>query len=194
MKIDKDNFRKLIVENLIISRGLKYHVENNIPLCENIFRPGSQKFFDLFNEVRRLNREGKYELSEAEEFYILETCIGEFATFENEEVPLDFPMLVESLEEAKYKGREVKLGKKGATRIGKGRGRVYVRDKKTGNVKKVEFGSNMPDAMGDSEEAKKRRKSFGDRHNCADKDDNTKPGYWSCRATKLFGRNIAGWW
>ena len=52
----------------------------------------------------------------------------------------------------------------------------------------------MPDAMGDSDAHKKRRKSFGLRHNCADKKDKTKPGYWSCRATKFFGRNISGWW
>ena len=52
----------------------------------------------------------------------------------------------------------------------------------------------MPDAMGDSEAHRKRRKSFGDRHNCADKKDKTKPGYWSCRLTKFFGRDIAGWW
>ena len=176
------------------SDPLKFHVKNGVGVDKNIFRPGSKGFFDLFVEVRNLHNEGKYMLNANEEFYILETCIGEYDIFEGEEVPLDFPFLIENLEEAKYKGREVTLGKKGAQRIGKGRGRVYVRDKKTGNVKKVEFGSNMPDAMGDSEEAKKRRKSFGDRHNCADKDDNTKPGYWSCRATKLFGRNVAGWW
>ena len=41
---------------------------------------------------------------------------------------------------------------------------------------------------------KARRKSFGLRHNCADKKDKTKPGYWSCRLTKFFGRNISGWW
>ena len=80
-----------------------------------------------------------------------------------------------------------------------GRAYVYVnsgkKDKKGRiKVKKVSFGSSLPDAMGDSKAHKKRRKSFGDRHNCADKDDKTKPGYWSCRATKFFGRNIAGWW
>lgn len=176
------------------SEPLQFHVKNGVGVDKNIFRPGSENFFKLFVEVRNLHEEGKYMLNSNEEFYILETRIGEYGVFEGEEVPIDFPFMVENLEEAKYKGREVTLGKKGAQRIGKGRGRVYVRDKKTGKVKKVEFGSNMPDAMGDSEEAKKRRKSFGDRHNCAEKDDNTKPGYWSCRATKLFGRNVAGWW
>lgn len=176
------------------SDPLQFHVKNGVGVDKNIFRPGSENFFKLFVEVRNLHEEGKYMLNSNEEFYILETRIGEYGVFEGEDVPIDFPFMVENLEEAKYQGREVELGKKGAKRIGGGKGRVYVRDKKTGKVKKVEFGSNMPDAMGDSEEAKKRRKSFGDRHNCAEKDDNTKPGYWSCRATKLFGRNVAGWW
>lgn len=176
------------------SEPLQFHVKNGVGVDKNIFRPGSENFFKLFVEVRNLHEEGKYMLNSDEEFYILETRIGEYGVFEGEDVPIDFPFMVENLEEAKYQGREVELGKKGAKRIGGGKGRVYVRDKKTGKVKKVEFGSNMPDAMGDSEEAKKRRKSFGDRHNCAEKDDNTKPGYWSCRATKLFGRNVAGWW
>jgi len=98
------------------------------------------------------------------------------------------------LDEAKYKGREVKLGAAGAKRSGDGRAYVFVRDPKSGNIRKVSFGSSMPDAMGDSEAARKRRKNFGDRHNCADKKDKTAPGYWACRATKMFGRNISGWW
>ena len=52
MKLDKDNFRKLIVENLIISEGLKYHIDNSIPLYENIYRPGSHRFFELVKEGR----------------------------------------------------------------------------------------------------------------------------------------------
>ena len=88
--------------------------------------------------------------------------------------------------------RSVELGK--PKRGGGGKSYVYVRDPKSGNVRKVSFGSSMPDAMGDSEAARKRRKSFGDRHQCAKKKDRTKPGYWACRSTKFFGRDIPGWW
>ena len=138
-------------------------------------------------------------LSDAENFYILEADIGQFAIHEGKEVPIDFPMFEEStMSEAEYKGKKVDLNdpKRGG---GKGKAYVYVNSgKKTKDgkikAKKVSFGSDMPDAMGDSDTAKKRRKSFGDRHNCSDKDDKTKAGYWSCRATKLFGRSIAGWW
>ena len=172
------------------SEGLRYHIDNEIGIEENIYRPGSKKYFELFQEVRRLHNIGLYELKEAEEYFINELDIGEYGIFEGKKVPLDYPML----DEAKYKGKEVKLGAAGAKRSGDGRAHVYVRDPKSGNIRKVSFGSSMPDAMGDSPEAKKRRKNFGERHGCADKKDKTKAGYWACRATKMFGRNIPGWW
>lgn len=177
-------------ENNTLSEGLSYHKSRGIPVTENIYRPGSEKFFALFKEARILMNEGLYEPTKEEKSFLEESDLGEFVLFEGRAVPLDFPMLVE----AKYKGRDVKLGAKGAKRSGDGRAYVYVRDKKSGKVKKVSFGSSMPDAMGDSDEHRKRRKNYGDRHNCSDKKDKTKPGYWSCRATKMFGRSIPGWW
>tara|TARA_R110001592_G_scaffold178024_1_gene418583 strand:+ start:103 stop:702 length:600 start_codon:yes stop_codon:yes gene_type:complete len=196
--LEKNEVRKIIENesyNSNISESLKYHINNRITIDKNIFRPGSKEFFKVFKEARRLTKIGKYYPTEEERFYIIETDIGEFGIYNESIVPLDFPILEETIiAEAKYKGKKVKLGKKGASRIGKGRARVYVRDPKTKKIKKVTFGSSMPDAMGKSEKAKKRRKSFGARHNCSDKKDKTKPGYWSCRLTKLFGRNIPGWW
>ena len=187
------NLIKESSENDLVSEGLMYHLENSLDADQNIYRPGSDEFFALFREVRDLWNAGLYHLSENEKFYIAETVIGEFGIYEGDVVPLDFPMIIENLEEAKYKGRKVTLGKKGASRTKGGQARVYGRHD-TGKVVKVEFGSSMPDAMGDSDAHKKRRDSYGNRHNCADKKDRTKPGYWSCRLTKLFGRNIPGWW
>jgi len=97
------------------------------------------------------------------------------------------------LPEAKYKGREVTLGAKGAKRSG-GRAHVYVRDPDSGKVKRISFGSGAPDAMGDSESHRKRRKSFGNRHRCSQNKNRLSASYWACRATKMFGRNIPGWW
>lgn len=195
--IDLD--RQLFNESMmgLYSPALRFHCENGVGVDKNIFRPGSQEFFSLFVEARKLYREGTYMLSDTETFYILETNIGEFALHEGEKVPLDFPMLEESaITEAEYKGKKVDLND---PKRGSDGAYVYVNSgKKTKDgkikVKKVSFGSSMPDAMGDSDAHKKRRKSFGDRHNCSDKKDKTAPGYWSCRATKLFGRSIAGWW
>jgi len=193
--------RKIILNEIyetdLISEGLRYHLQHGKGVDRNIFRPGSDEFFRLFREVRNLYRVGLYDLNESESELIKDSDIGEFGIYEGKSVPLDFPMLYEedsSIVEAKYKGREVKLGAKGAKRTKGGKAYVYVRDPKTKKVKKVTFGSSLPDAMGDSPAHKKRRKSFGDRHNCADKKDKTKPGYWACRATKMFGRNIRGWW
>jgi hypothetical protein len=182
---------------MLLSDGLKYHLKNKLPISENIYRPGSDNFFELFKEIRSLYRHGLYTLDESEIHFIKELDIGEFGIYEGEVVPLDFPLLVvDELDEAKYKGKNVELNK---PKRGSEKAYVYVKTKKKDKkgrykIKKVPFGSSMPDAMGDSKAHKKRRKSFGDRHNCADKDDKTKPGYWSCRATKFFGRDIPGWW
>jgi hypothetical protein len=81
------------------------------------------------------------------------------------------------IQEAKYQGRTVTLNKpmKGDVKKSK----VYVRDPKTGNVKKVNFGDpNMKIKKSNP----KRRKSFRARHKCSQKKDKTTAGYWSCRA------------
>lgn len=80
------------------------------------------------------------------------------------------------LGEAKYQGRSVPLGKpmKGDVKKFK----VYVRDPKTGNIKKVNFGDKK---MRIKKSNPKRRKSFRARHNCANPGPRTKARYWSCR-------------
>ena len=78
--------------------------------------------------------------------------------------------------EAKYQGREVKLGKPMAGDVKKSK--VYVRGPK-GNVVKVNFGDpNM--RIKKSNPA--RRKSFRARHNCDNPGPKWKARYWSCRA------------
>jgi len=181
------------VKDMLISESLQWHIENDVPIDENIFRPGSREFFRVIREARSLYNQGIYvPIDEVEREWLHESDVGEWALYEGVKVPLDFPMLYEPLSEAKYKGKNVELNK--PKRGSGGRAYVYVRDPQSGNVRKVSFGSSMPDAMGDSPAARKRRKSFGDRHNCADKKDKTQAGYWSCRATKFFGRSIPGWW
>lgn len=56
--------------------------------------------------------------------------------------------------------------------------KVYVRDKKTGNIKKVNFGDPNMEIKRDDPE---RRKSFRARHNCDTATDKTTPRYWSCK-------------
>jgi hypothetical protein len=80
------------------------------------------------------------------------------------------------LTEAKYKGRKVKLNKPMRGDVKKFK--VFVRDPKTGNVKKVNFGDKK---MRIKKSNPKRRKSFRARHRCANPGPKTKARYWSCR-------------
>jgi len=100
-----------------------------------------------------------------------------------------------SLTEAKYQGEEVALGK--PKRGGAKKFYVYVMNPKTKKVKKVSFG----DTSGLSAKINnpKARKAFADRHDCKNKKDKTKAGYWSCRLPRyasLLGLkgSYSGFW
>jgi len=87
------------------------------------------------------------------------------------------------LEEAEYQGRTVKLNKPMQGDVKKFK--VYVKDPKTGNVKKVNFGHGGSSAKGKTMKIRKSnpkaRKSFRARHNCDNPGPKTKARYWSCR-------------
>ena len=89
--------------------------------------------------------------------------------------------------EAEYQGRKVKLGKPMRGDVKKFK--VYVKDPKTGNVKKVNFGHGGTSAkkagqktMSIKKSDPARRRSFRARHNCKNPGPRTKARYWSCRA------------
>jgi len=81
----------------ILSEGLKYHVDNNKPLTEHVYRAGSDNYFNLWAEARSLYSREILEITHEDDLEILtETDLGHFGMFEGKKVPLDFPMLVES--------------------------------------------------------------------------------------------------
>jgi hypothetical protein len=82
----------------------------------------------------------------------------------------------QQLEEAEYQGRKVTLNKPMRGDVKKFK--VFVKDPKTGNVKKVNFGDPN---MRIKKSNPKRRKSFRARHNCDNPGPKTKARYWSCR-------------
>jgi len=180
-----------------ISENLLYHIKNGKPLTENTFRYGSTAFINLWKEARTLYSRNILDVGEDDEHILLETHLGEYGMFEGERVPLDLPMLEEEevLEEAKYRGEEVALGK--PKRGGAKKFYVYVMNPKTKKVKKVSFG----DTSGLSAKINnpKARKAFADRHDCKNKKDKTKAGYWSCRLPRyasLLGLkgSYSGFW
>ena len=82
----------------------------------------------------------------------------------------------EMVSEAEYHGRKVPLGKPMRGDVKKFK--VFVKDPKTGNVKKVNFGDPN---MRIKKSNPKRRKSFRARHHCENPGPRTKARYWSCR-------------
>jgi len=179
-----------------ISENLLYHIKNGKPITENTFRYGSTAFINLWKEARTLYSRDILNVGEEDEHILLETHLGEYGMFEGDRVPLDLPMIDEELLlEAKYQGKEVALGK--PKRGGSKKFYVYVMNPKTKKVKKVSFGgtTGLTAKINDSA----ARTNFAKRHNCAEKKDKTKPGYWSCRLPRyasLLGLkgSYSGFW
>ena len=126
-----------------------------------------------------LSTDESYEpFPEADEFNIEED-----EDFEEVLGPLGFPEDETELFDAEYRGRKVPLNKPMRGDVKKFK--VYVKDPKTGNVKKVNFGHGGTSAkrptMRIRKSNPKARKSFRARHNCANPGPKTKARYWSCR-------------
>ncbi len=81
-----------------ISEGLKYHIDNKIPLSENIYRIGSKEYMKLYSEARSLYSRNKLDVSEDDKYFLTETHVGDFGMFEGKRVPLDIPMISEQMD------------------------------------------------------------------------------------------------
>jgi hypothetical protein len=97
------------------------------------------------------------------------------------------------LEEAKKKKKkkDPPIGKPTKNTGGGKKYKVFVRNPKTGKIKKITYGDSKGGLKGNWNSAE-ARKSFASRHNCKNKKDRTKAGYWACRAHKDFGTNVPG--
>jgi hypothetical protein len=187
----------ILTEEVDVTKNLKYHLDNQIPLFENVFRSHSDAFFDLINEVRYLYKNGMIELSE-KDVEIVESDLGKRAMLSNgQEVYLDIPVIEEDLNEAEYKGRKVQVGRPMRNSGGGKKYVVYVKNPSTGKIKKISFG----DAHGGltaKVSNPKARKAFASRHQCAKKKDRMTAGYWACRINRYGhlwgGKTYGGYW
>ena len=127
---------------------------------------------------------------------ILKEIISEGITLEQLGVLDQFELDLETIKEevlleAQYHGREVSLGKPKPGDVKKYK--VYVKDPKTGNVKKVNFGDPNMEIRRDNPKA---RKSFRARHGCGTKraSNRTKAAFWSCKmwSTKPVSKILKG--
>jgi hypothetical protein len=178
----------------ILSEGLKYHMDNALPLTEHVFRAGSTKYFNLWAEARALYARNILEVQGDDLEVLLETDLGHFALVEGKKMPLDFPM--ELNEEEVNEEAKKKLNKPMRDSSGGKAYKVYVKDPKTGKIKTIRFGSGGLRAKINNKDA---RNAFAARHKCSTKKDKTKAGYWSCRLpryAKLLGlkSNFSGFW
>ena len=182
-----------------ISENMRYHLDKQIPIHDNTFRPGSKAHIDLIHETRLLWKKGVIELQGEDKKLFENTDLGRFGIYEGEVVPLDYPMMeIETLTEAKLEEekKQPALGK--PKRGGSKKFYVYVKDPKTKRIKKVSFGmagGGLRAKLNNS----KARSAFSKRHNCPQKKDRTKASYWSCRLpryAKLLGfkTTFSGFW
>lgn len=195
-----DNLIKKVLKEEVkptISEGLQYHLRNDIPITENIYRPHSEEFFNLINEVRELFYEGEISLNE-EEIELIETNIGEKVKLSNgKEVYLDIPLSEEFINEAEYNGKKVELGKPRRNTGGGKKYVVYVKNPSTGRVKKISFG-DVKGGLTAKVSNPKARKAFASRHQCDKKTDRMSAGYWACRLNRFGhlwgGKTYPGYW
>ena len=114
----------------------------------------------------------------------LADVLKETVVYRNEQLRLEIVEHAEPVifQEAEYQGRKVKLNKPMQGDVKKFK--VYVKDPKTGNVKKVNFGQGGK-AKGGTMRIRKNnpaaRRSFRARHNCDNPGPKTKARYWRCR-------------
>lgn len=171
-------------ESVKVSDELKYHLDKQIPLNENMFKEYSKSFINLINEVRSLYSKNLIDLND-EDRSIVESDLGKKVLLENGQVVyLEVPTEDQSfLNEAEYQGRKVQLGKIMQGDVKKFK--VYVKNDK-GNVVKVNFGFGGKSAKGKRMVIKKnnpaRRKSFRARHHCENPGPRWKSRYWACRS------------
>jgi hypothetical protein len=188
---DEDEERVMVYEGMslkkkaFVSKELKNHLDKNIPLSESEFKSGSPKHIELLKEVKELYNKGLIVLNETDEFIVNEfnpkpikvKGIGEvYLGLIQEEYESDEQLLSEAV----YKGRKVQLGKRMRGELsGKKKFYVFVRNPKTGKVKKITFGQKGVKIKKNNPE---RRRSFRARHKCSQQKDRLSAAYWSCRA------------
>ena len=153
---------KLFIES-VVAETITDNVENTI----------KDVIVDLFDSYSKL--QGIDDVATIEE--IIVNDLVSLPQFTNALHSAAEELAIAGLSEAKYHGRTVPLNKRMQGDVKKFK--VYVKDPKTGNVKKVNFGDPN---MRIKKSNPKRRKSFRARHHCENPGPKTKARYWSCKA------------
>lgn len=182
-----EKLKDVLNKKMSVKEAVEYHLENKISFTKNVFRPGSNMFFEMISEAKKLYKEGKYTTADEWEKDMLESDIGEIAEYEGQKVMLDYPIEEQEIDEGSDPTDGKGIGK--PWREGGG-GAVYVRSG-DGGVKKVRFSqSGMTKKFNDPGATK----SFMARHHCLTNKDKTSASYWACRYPRFFSNSGKIWW
>jgi len=121
-----------------------------------------------------------------------EVTLEDTQDFHEEYGYLGYSVDENDLFEAEYQGKDVDLNS--PKRGGPKKFYVYVKNPKTGNVKKVTWGdtTGLKIKSGDPD----RVRSFVARHKCKQANDKTTARYWACRTPRYKSLGVKGgaWW
>ena len=166
--------------NTDLSEGLRYHIDNSLPLMESVYRIESEAWLSLINEARTLWESGSIEL-EDDDLFLISTDAGRTGIYEGEEVLLDVPFYIgDEIDEAEYRGRKVDLNKPFRTPGGPRKFAVYTKNE-LGNIIKLGFG--QPGMRVNNNDPKKAR-SFRKRMQCDNPGPRWKAKWWSCNVAR----------
>jgi hypothetical protein len=212
-----------LLSNVEVSEGLKFHLENKIPVSENVYRPGSKKYFELINEIRHLYNNDSIKLNRYDK-ELIETDLGKTAILEEKTVFLDFPYVIEEKDFEENESilfEDISSCCEDCLITEKKKSKRKKKSKSKKNDKKP-LNKPMRDSSGSSKfkvyvkdpktgniktvrfgakgmstglNNPKRVKSFVARHRCkTHAKDKTKAAYWSCRLPRYFGNSGKKWW
>lgn len=184
-----------------INQAIDWHLSSGTPLLDCVFRYGSDNWFAFFHIIRQKEKRGDFSLMNQQDKDVIHNSeLGTFGEYEGKTVPLDHIFESEAeegeLSEAEYKGKKVELNKPRRGGSGGKKFHVFVKNPKTGNVKKISFGDST--GLSVKIQDPKAKKSFVARHDCEHKTDKMTAGYWACRIprySKSLGlAKSSGYW
>lgn len=174
-----------------ISENLRYHIDHDYSIAESVFRPGSQAHIAMLCEARERFYDGLLELGQLDKHLFENTDLGLTGIYQGEVVPLDLPL--ENIDLNEEKNPKLNHPMRGGAK----KYHVYVRNPRSGRIMKIAFG-DVHGGLTAKVSNPKARKSFAARHNCAEKKDRTKAGYWACRINRYAhlwgGKTYPGFW
>jgi len=159
-----------------VSPELKAHLEEDLDLTNSFFRLGSDKYGELFEEVKQYWDKGNIILKGPSGWMAKNLEVGKKAVYKPRG------------------GKQINVKLDSPDRGGKAKFIVYRnsgRTDKEGNIiaKKIEWGDPSTTVKNDDP---KRAASFWARHKCDTqaKMDPNKAGFWACYGPTLFGKQL----